>query len=414
MKRFLLLVVLIAAVGPAFCAEPPGVDELFEKARKLGFAGQRQEARAICDRILERSPDYHDVRVFQGRLYAWDKRYDEARRRYLYVLDKRPDHLDARLALIDVELWSNHSDDALRYANEGLEQHTDEPRLLYRQARALRDLGLDHEALAAARKASRIDPGMEEASKLVEQLSHPEPRNKIGLDLSYSSLSDDPGGDPAPWRRATLEYTRRFDFGSVIWRVAEADQFHREGTLYEVDAYPRLGKGRYAYLNAGHGTDDFLPDWRYGAEYFQNLPKKLTFSVGFRRLEFESTSITLYTGSFGLYRGDYFVWVRPFVSNKDIGTSVSGTLSVRRYLGDADSYATLSLGGGSAPETDPAGASTQETDLVRLDTRRASLELQKKFRKKWILSGEVRYRFEEFPNFDRNRWTFRTGIERLF
>ena len=98
--------VLATIPAATLAAEGANVDELFEQARELGFAGQRQEARDICTRILERSPDYHDVRVFLGRLYAWDKMYKPARSAFRRVLDARPDHLDARLALIDVQQWS--------------------------------------------------------------------------------------------------------------------------------------------------------------------------------------------------------------------------------------------------------------------------------------------------------------------
>ena len=57
--------------------ELPSVDEQFEQARLMAFAGQREEARRLCKEILERSAGYSDVKVFLGRLYAWDKEYTE-------------------------------------------------------------------------------------------------------------------------------------------------------------------------------------------------------------------------------------------------------------------------------------------------------------------------------------------------
>ena len=66
---FLLIVSIITAVhGQDWKAL--GVDELFQRARETAFAGKREEARTMLLTILERSPDYTDVRIFLARTYA--------------------------------------------------------------------------------------------------------------------------------------------------------------------------------------------------------------------------------------------------------------------------------------------------------------------------------------------------------
>ncbi len=418
MRRVLILgVALMTWAAPVVVAAEQGVDEMFQEARTLGFAGRRDEARAICERILDRSPGYHDVRVFYARLFAWDRRYDEARSELRKVTGEAPDHTDAWRALADVETWSGDPHAALQAAKEGLARHPGDAGLLVRKARALDKVGLENEALATAREAHRADPDLEEAGDLLDRLELPHLRNKIGVEFDYDWLDDkstDGGSrsDPDDWRRLTVDYTRRFGFGSVIWRVASAWQFDDRGMMYEVDAYPRLGKGRYLYLNAGHGTAGFLPELRLGAEYFQGLPRSLEFSLGVRYLDFDSSDVTIWTGTFGAYRGDWFMWVRPFVSNKDDGTSVSGNLHARRYR-DKESYIEFMVGGGSSPETE-TDAQNQVTDTIRQDTLRARVGFQQPIAPRWILSGEIGWREEEFTGFDRTRWSASVGIERLF
>jgi len=49
---------------PGLTAQVPaeGVDEMYFRARRLGSQGKREEARALCRKALERSPDYQAAR----------------------------------------------------------------------------------------------------------------------------------------------------------------------------------------------------------------------------------------------------------------------------------------------------------------------------------------------------------------
>ena len=410
-RRLLGVVVLMmmTASFPSGAAEP-GVDELFAQARELGFAGQREQARDICDRILARSPGYHDVRVFLGRLYTWDKMYDPAREALEQVLNDRPDYLDAQFALIDVEQRSRRWNQALRHCEQGLEIHPDQPELLYRKAKVLEDLNRKREAIPPAEAALKAKPGWEEAERLVERLRLWYPRQKLGTDFRYEDFDD----GTEPWKDLSLEYNRRLDWGPLIFRINLADRFDRTDEQFEVDAYPRIGGGMYLYLNAGYAPSATLfPERRYGGELFSGLPHSLEASIGFRRLEFESSNVTLLTGSFGKYHGNYFSWIRLYHSDKDFGTSTSGSLSVRRYYGDRETYWTVEFGTGSSPDE-----IATTTDVIRLDSRKISFDAQKRIRKVWILKGDVGYRDEELPagsgKRDRESWVFGVGVERFF
>ena len=64
---------LLILTGTALAAqETEGVDELFARARRLAFQGKRAEALDLCRLALQRSPDYHDIRILAGRIHTWD------------------------------------------------------------------------------------------------------------------------------------------------------------------------------------------------------------------------------------------------------------------------------------------------------------------------------------------------------
>ena len=87
MTRILLTVLLMA---PAQSQERFDPNALFQQAREMEFAGKREDSKRLCLKILEQYPDYSDVRVFLGRLQAWDAEYDAARVTLLDALSHSP------------------------------------------------------------------------------------------------------------------------------------------------------------------------------------------------------------------------------------------------------------------------------------------------------------------------------------
>jgi len=413
-----LAVWLVIALIPLAVAAQ-STEELLQEATRLGHAGQYAEARALCEKILAKEPDHSDARLLYAQLFAWDKQYDRAKEEFQKVIDAHPDYVEAWEGLIDVHIWSDDPHGALRTANAALEKNKGEPTLLQRKAMALEELGFNEEALQVAREAQHAAPANEEIGKIVTRLETERLKNKLEFRFQYEFLDDESTEgldleDPDDWKRLWVDYTRRFDWGALIGRVGSAWQFDDQGMFFEVDAYPRLGQGRYAYLHAGHGTADFLPELSLGAEYFQSLPKAMEFSLGIRYLDFDTDSATIYTGTFGIYRGNYFIWIRPFYSpDDDEGSSLSANLHVRRYFEDVESYLEVMIGGGSAPETE-VDAVTQASDTVRQDSRRIRLEYSKRLSPRWIFNCEAGWTEEEFTGFDRTRWLAGVGVERLF
>jgi YaiO family outer membrane protein len=332
----------------ALAADEPSMDESFQQARELAYSGQRIEARKICEEILEDHPDAVEVKTLLGRTYAWDKDYDKAREVLQDALADKPSDLDARSALIDVELWSGHPEAARDLATEGLDHHPDSGDLLFRRARSLYSLGETREALSAVEQAVGADPENREAVKLYRRLLGQMLPNKIGVDFGMEWFDD--GTDP--WQQGRIAYRRYMSWGSLVGRLNLARRFGKNGSQFEVDAYPDVAANTYAYLNVGVSSGGLFPELRYGAELFHNFKGGWEGSLGFRRLDFESNGVTIYTGSVSKYQGKYWIELRPQYVTKLSGRSFSGRVRVRRFFNDRFEFIELSAGTGSGSDRD--------------------------------------------------------------
>lgn len=225
-----------------------------------------------------------------------------------------------------------------------------------------------------------------------------------GLSAGYEYVHLNPGD--TPWQLATVQVSHRFRPVSVIARANLANRFGRTGAQVELDAYPRLLPRTYAYLNVGAALSESLfPDLRVGAEVYRNLPRAWEASLGLRYLNFASSDVTIYTGSVGKYRGNYYASLRPFVTPGDSGeVSASAHLLVRRYFATANHYVTLRAGGGSSP----AGEYAIE-ELNRLSSGNIGLDGKRPFRNRSWLLWSVGFEREQLSS-DRMRNRYELGI----
>jgi YaiO family outer membrane protein len=173
----------------------------------------------------------------------------------------------------------------------------------------------------------------------------PKEQTSVAGDVSYVSFGD--GTDP--WRLASLSYGQRGAAGSLIGRLNFADRFHTTGVQAEVDAYPRINKDVYLYLNTGYSSASIFPEWRFGGEVFTSLPNAYEASLGFRQLRFGGIPVTLLTGAVGKYTGNYWFSLRPYVHVTSDGVSASAGLTARRYYEDGDHWWGANVSYGSSP-----------------------------------------------------------------
>ena len=397
---------LVAGVVFALRAEDP--DALFLQARSLPRA-RRGEARELCLRALRDHPAYDEVRVHLARLYAWDDRYDEARAQLRLILGPRPGNLEARDVAIDVEVWSDHLPEALRLCHEGLAldlPRRDAARLLWRKARVLRRLGDLDGAHGATQAALTLDPGLSEARLLQADLAQQRRRDKVALTYSEDTYSR----TFLPWHTGSLTYGHHFDPGTVLARVTRAERFSDRGTQVELEGYPHLFNHTYAFLNVGRSSSFMFPSTSGAAELYHNFHHGVEASLGALFLDFPGSKVTVYTGSFGVYAGDGLYGLRLYETPSVAGASLSGALSARWYLSDADSYVFLKASDGFSQNL-----LTWSPQSFTFHTRSGSAGLQRLVGRRWVWSGSFTWeRQEYFPAEWQTHLTTTIGVEYRF
>ncbi len=362
--------------------------------------------RAILIEVLEESPRNWDARILLGRLYAWDGRHDEARKELLVVVRAKPGYSDARNALIDVELWSDHPDRALGYVDEGLARDPNHEDFLYKKATAQRKLGDLAGASVTVDRLLDRNPGHERGAQLHSSIRLKRSVNKFAIGYGYTdadTLSN-------PWHGFSVSLNRRTPLGSVILRANWSERFRKKAQQFEIEGYPRLIDGMYAYVNYGYSEDSLYPRHRYAGELYANLAHGIELSAGFRRLEFESSQVTIYTGTVAKYIGSWWISLRPYITPKDVSASRSYALTVRRYFGNRDSYLGLTSGFGSSP-TDVISV----FDLERLNSRKVSAVYSKALGDYTIVKFGGGYSWEELTHArERNWFSFSASLARRF
>ncbi len=362
-------------------------DEAFKNARELAFNGKRKQAQDTLILILTKYPTYNDVRSFLGSTYSWDGDYKKAKKEFAIVLKDDTDRLDTWEAAIKNEMYSDATFSALELANKALKHFPDHDELLYLKASAQEDSNKQEEALKTIEKLLENNPKHEKAinykNDLINKLSH----NTIGLRSSievYSEVFD-------PMQYYLLQYGRQTKYGSINAKVNFSRRFASNGWQFEVDLYPRISEGLYAYLNFGTSESSLFPKIRYGAELYKSLPKSFEASLGFRSLKYSETT-NIYTGSVGWYTGNSYWSFRSYVTPDNAGSSISGTLNYRKYRKDANNYFSIDAGMGFSPEIYRFEFEGNQNAIINLNSQKLNIGY-----------------FFTSKN-DKNAWGIRSGI----
>jgi len=382
------------------------VDELFDKARKAAFENSDYEgARTLAYRALERSPDYHDIRVFVGRTYAWEGSYRSSRREFNYVLARDRNHRQALLAMIDVETWSGRYSEALKWSETALEYYATDAEFLMHKASLLETTGDLTQAEAVYTEVLELHPGNARARNSLQQVYLAQMKNKVSLSYRHDQFRE----IFDPWDFIELQLNRRTGLGSVIGRVQYANRFSTDAVQFNIDAYPTIMEGLYAYLNVGYSPSSIFPRYRMGSSLYKSLPAAFEAEVGFRYLDFVSSDVWIYTVSLSKYYGNYLFTGRSYFVPSGDGDSHSFSLLIRRYLGGSEKYVGISGGFGSASEE-----IRFEEDIQRLDSWFINAEAQFPVSPRVNIGGNAGYDSEDFTNFTRDRFSFTVYVSYRF
>lgn len=406
-----LVVTLIFCCLTSLAQDSTSSDGLFAMARTAAF-GQKDYPAAIrlSKKALEMSPRYTDIRVFLGRVFAWDKQYDSARTAFEYILAYDPAHEDASAAYSDLEYWNDQYESALSVAEKGLQHHPGSEVLLLKKAKALRALRRYDEAAKSVARVLAIDRGNTEARAFWENLREELADNRVGISYDFTHF-DKQFSDP--WHMASLDYGRRTKAGTFAFRLNYGNRFTRNGLQYEADFYPRINKTFYAYLSFGYSSDvGVFPKYRGGFSLYANLPKSFEAEVGTRYLYF-SDPTWIYTVYLGKYYRNFLFGARAYLTPSENNISQSYNASARYYYGGTEDFLHLNIGTGISPDDRPAAILLNSN--YKLKSNRVSLSWRKSFAGLNSFSLNAGWVNSEYlPKTRGNQYTIGAGYQRRF
>jgi YaiO family outer membrane protein len=358
-------------------------------ARKLALSGQRSQAEEMLRKRLAEAPGDTDARTLYGTVLTWDSNYPEARSELERVLRESPGNGDALQAMATVELRTGHPEQADVILTGLLHDRPNDTDLLYAHAQALMALKRGKEAGATLDHLLQIDPSNKDAVRLRGGLRDGAVLWEASVQQYYEWFSDGIGN------RAESQVTikRQTEVGPVIGRFSTAQRFGFVSNQIDVDFYPALRKGTYAYLNVGFSPDhDLYPQYRLGSDIFQALGHGFEGTAGYRRLGFDG-KVNIYTVALSKYYGNWLFTGRGYFTPDVVGTSESFQAIARRYFHDSVTYAQFRFGRGSVP-----AEIRSAIDIQILNSTVYDATLHATVARKWLLDAEFGVSREDRPS----------------
>ncbi|MCI9844991.1 YaiO family outer membrane beta-barrel protein [Flavobacterium pectinovorum] len=371
-KTYIFLIITLFSVsfqmtgqGKVYSGDP---DVSFKTARDLAFNKNRNQAQDTLLHILTKYPEYHDVREFLASTYAWDGNHKKARTEFQKILAKDTHRKTTWIAAIKNEMWGNYPFLALKLCKKALKKFPNDTEIADLQKSAQESTMIPTATAGAVQTISSEILNDSTTRKSDPDLIKTVRNNTIGVTSEVNIYSD---VFDAMFYNA-VKYARQTKYGSIIGRVNIDRRLGEYGTQYEVDLYPKIAKGTYAYLNFGVSGSSLFPDYRYGAEIFKSLPRSFEVSLGLRGLQYDTTTM-IYTGSVTWYNGNNYWSLRPYFTPGDNGLSSSATLTYRKYRSDADNYFGINFGAGISPELNQNYFFTNDDRIVNLQSQKLNI-----------------------------------------
>ena len=413
MNKLILIFISILSVSSFLKAQTTvSSDELFKNARDAAFEDKNYDkAKQLAFQALEISPTYADIDIFLGRVYTWNKEYDSARFHFTKVLNANPANEDASIAYADLEYWDDHYEKSLDICNKALAVYPASEDLLLRKAKNLNALKKYREASLITSQLLKTNEHNTAALALAASVKDDAAINKISI--NYENSSFDKQFDKS-WHLGSISYGRQTKFGSVIARMNYANRFGSNGLQGEMDAYPRISKTFYSYVNFGYsGNVGVFPNYRAGFSLYANLPKSFEAELGLRYLYF-SDATTIYTASVGKYYKDFLFTARTYLT-PSIGTvSQSYSIDARYYLKGADDYIGLTMGTGISPDDNNQNIQFSNKQN-KLSSRKISASFDHTFLKWNVISISAGLINQEYqPSVKGNQFNVSLGVSHRF
>lgn len=216
------------------------------------------------------------------------------------------------------------------------------------------------------------------------------PKNEIGFGVNEFYPSD----LNSYWTYESLHYYRFTKYGIFGGRLNHGNRYGQAGWQYQLEAYPKLGRKAYVEMifAVSNTSQKVFPHYYASLEPYVSLPYNLEASIGYRGVEAYDKRIYTFTGSLGVYFGNYFFWGRPYYFTPE--TAKFFEIGLRRYFADANNYVAFRIGAGRYPDIGDAPPFNQ---IIVPHAYTASIEGKVAIHKNWYLGGNVGYAHEDYP-----------------
>ena len=337
MSRLLILLFVglfipgLAGLSQIYAQEGIDPETEFIRIRSMAFDGNYTDAATAARKLLNAYPSYGDVRILLGRILAWQKNYDQAAAVIDTLLMTEPDNADALSARKDIAVWSKENTAVSTDLRTGYSfDYFTEPYTRYWQ---VFNIGAGH-------------------------------RFNWGPALAWVNI------------------------GNLI--TDEATNLTATEIQFEAEAYPRLSKKNYAYLDYAYSPGTYFPKHRAAVELWQVLPAGWAVSAGLNYYYFDR-NIYIALASVEKYLGKYWFSGKCYIYFKDNGPTTSFYLKARRYFNDFN-YLQVTLGTGTAPD-EPFDI---QSDITRLSANSIKLAYNFSITRKFSTRVELGYSREEY------------------
>lgn len=378
-RQFIAKIAILLALFACRPGLATAAEDVVAQARQLSYRGKqyRDQALAMLKQHLDQEPGDTEARVLYATVLSWQGWYDEARTQLNLVLATQPTHADALPALINVEFWSGHPENVEALTRNALARQPDKIYLLMAEAKALIRMNRNSQAVSVLDHVLTLDPANEDAKRMRRELSISTLKREVYINHTYDWFSDGRNGQ----LETTLSFSNPTPIGSVITRVNRADRYGEVDYQTELDYYPHFRPGTYADFNVGYAIHGSLyPSYKVSADLFQSVGHGVELSGGYRRLDF-STGVDIYTFAVAKYLGNFLFTGRGFVVPGSPGTSGTGLVSARYFLGSEGlhNYIELRYSHGASP----ALAQTTQ-DIEVLNSARYIVVFDKSLGLRWV------------------------------
>lgn len=388
-------------------AQGQNPDSVMNIARNLAAGQEYSRALALVTDLHRAYPENQDYIIYLARLYYWSKEYAKAKELLIPLTLPEPAGQEAYDLMIQVEYQLGAYPAVIEKCQRGKALFPTQVHFYgFQEALALEKTGKDEEAKKILDEIPATAPNRRDAVYLRTQILRKQ-KNTIAAGYLNTSFNN-PGF--APWHLAHLEYFRKTSSFAIGGRLNYGHLFGADAVQIEADAYPRIGKSAYLFLNAGYsGAERIFPRYRLGGEFFQDIGR-YNFSIGSRYLDFKIQEVLLLTGSAAINYGDWKIGYRNYVLRAEKEWIVSHVLNFRKSLEYRESYIQLDLQYGGTPYYFFAS-----DDFSRISAWRAGINGVFRIGDHTFLQPVLMYEREEYiPDTYRNRFNVQWIISKRF